>query len=1505
MRKFYLFVMALFVQVITCSNVFAADPPASEYEAAMATIENDIYRISTEVDGVKWYITSNGGLVADQEAACLFTVTKVSGGALFDVGLNIDPGTGEHFSNTTLENDKAVLNPGTGVFRLDGSNNRNDWERQVPYMNEEGKIAIRSCNTAYGESSWADAGRAFWTYEIAEGEDFPTPCYSYEPAYIWSFDQMSPEEKILVVIENTYSTYEDYYIDPSLMDIGEDWGQHRDGETYNKFLELLELLDTYYYDPSEIPDGFTLDDANALKATLDSLFQVVLDSEVPYSLPNGDGYYRIISPLRYISEASESGYVDKAILAPYDPLLIENASYGTLKRENANYVWKLTQHGDSIAIENVGMENYISTASSDRVNLTTDADLASHVVFDYAGEDYVDTDDGNGDIQNLFYIRLASASRGGNNYFHQLEHNLGNDAGVDKVLSFWAGTFDKGSLDNTSDRGTSEWYLEWVPEEEVEELIANFAVIRDHDLLVAQFHELQGQVLETLNLAKDVIRTKQITSASQMESPYSDPSEGQHIEYLIDNDASTFWHTTWHGLAEGVEPFYYYGEGYEEGRECHYIQYTGMENAVGDMELYLRERDGADNDRVKTLVIMGTDNLKNADEDWDEIVRITLPNTAAGEENTVPFNVATAYPYWRLFTIETASASYDFRQFWHAAEIQFFTVKDNPNSQFNQLGDVAENLEQTYLNTLQTPDAAITLAIYQELLDAYNAFLEAGLVDPAELRDALTTYAKATEGVVVGSGPGYWSDASIAEAYQALYAEASAYNEAGVYSVPLIHKYSVMLKAMQKSVMEKANGIETDKWYNIMYPTEEMYDEYGFAKDGGDNCNELGDTQRTMWGTIVSLGKEVTVENTEINEDGEEVTTTIKTVEPVLLEDVRENTRLFFFDKEFINEPALSMFRFVEVNNQEEGTDYVAPFIDAKENMALALDMSTTYKKGDALITSAAQFSSNASYPGTDGQKLESGCLIDNNFATYWHSDYGRTYCAIPYLQVALNEPVSGLIQVYVGRRNTANGHVTRMYVQGSNDAEAWTNIGYIELPYTNATTPATSQPLELGGTYSYLRFSMTNRYGTDGGSNIEFDPFEENITADDYNTKYTYFHCSEFQIYPVTPEVELSASAQALQQAYNVANKVVLKDATAEDLAATSQAYRAYRSEFNAAAGKDVLPYGIDKAQPTYAIQNKATGLFVYVEGTGNQNFLYTKTIPTFVTWKALGYHRSLLSAKNIEGGICNNLHAGESNRRFCTWTSTEPASNSGLVICEADVEYAAPSSFTFFRDVNPGSINDWVSTVSLTPSQDGGAAYTSLGQVIDEDEKYLALKQVETIPAGEPGLYIYGDTTKYDTESVEPIEITMPGVPEFVTKGASVNGLTGYFFNHVLAPREIFFNGNYVECIAAEMGKDIEDINPSASSGYQLTGPCVALDLDICPVYTESDYDYLIALGSAAEMADGIENIPAAIEKISQRGNVYSMDGKLLMSNANLNSLKALGRGMYILNGVKVVVK
>lgn len=175
-------------------TAYAADPDESLYEAAIAAISDGTYRISTTVDGTKYYITSTGKLTSTKSNACIFDITKASGGALYNIGLRISTGS-QTFTNAGISDNKAVLN--CSNFAL-STNDRDTWERQVPFL-KDGKYAIRACNTAYGESSWADCGRVFFSYTIADA--VVSPQYSYDPQFIWDFE-------LVATINVTYELYE-------------------------------------------------------------------------------------------------------------------------------------------------------------------------------------------------------------------------------------------------------------------------------------------------------------------------------------------------------------------------------------------------------------------------------------------------------------------------------------------------------------------------------------------------------------------------------------------------------------------------------------------------------------------------------------------------------------------------------------------------------------------------------------------------------------------------------------------------------------------------------------------------------------------------------------------------------------------------------------------------------------------------------------------------------------------------------------------------------------------------------------------------------------------------------------------------------------------------------------------------------------------------------------------------------------------------------------------------
>ena len=125
--------------------------------------------------------------------------------------------------------------------------------------------------------------------------------------------------------------------------------------------------------------------------------------------------------------------------------------------------------------------------------MTDNPDDISYLMFDYAYDmpQYVEPD-GIGEEKDIFSIRLASKSRNDNRYIHQMNHasvtddaspwgNYSVDSGTEQELGFWIRTWN---ANRTTDLNTSEWFLEYVPDEEAEQIIKDFEAIFNHDKLV-------------------------------------------------------------------------------------------------------------------------------------------------------------------------------------------------------------------------------------------------------------------------------------------------------------------------------------------------------------------------------------------------------------------------------------------------------------------------------------------------------------------------------------------------------------------------------------------------------------------------------------------------------------------------------------------------------------------------------------------------------------------------------------------------------------------------------------------------------------------------------------------------------------------------------------------------------------------------------------------------------------------------------------------------------------
>lgn len=164
--------------------IYSAPTMESMYADALEQIEDGAnYLISTVVDGTKYYLTAAGTLSADKAVAGQFTFAKASAAShQWEYGFKLSSQENKRFSNPYTTTEAALTNGSLNT----STNNRDDWEAQVFFLNSEGLYAVRSTNAPYNNetSGWNWIGNTYWT-----ANEGPLAEYSWEPQFIWNLEK--------------------------------------------------------------------------------------------------------------------------------------------------------------------------------------------------------------------------------------------------------------------------------------------------------------------------------------------------------------------------------------------------------------------------------------------------------------------------------------------------------------------------------------------------------------------------------------------------------------------------------------------------------------------------------------------------------------------------------------------------------------------------------------------------------------------------------------------------------------------------------------------------------------------------------------------------------------------------------------------------------------------------------------------------------------------------------------------------------------------------------------------------------------------------------------------------------------------------------------------------------------------------------------------------------------------------------------------------------------------
>ncbi|MDE6159749.1 MAG: hypothetical protein K2F69_06650 [Bacteroidaceae bacterium] len=526
-----------------------------------------------------------------------------------------------------------------------------------------------------------------------------------------------------------------------------------------------------------------------------------------------------------------------------------SAGWGALAEDEtkATYLWKIEARGDKkYRVENAGTDATF-TQSPSVMSLESD----SLIQFDYIVKAEAGSEE---ESDTIFYsLRLAREAGNANNSFHANNHASG--AGKQGNIVKW-----------TSSDWPSQWALIPVSDEDAAAIIAAYGDTKADELLQIQAKQILTEVEPKMNIALDVLVEADldnplITDVSQLSSPYtcSESMEpGSGLDKLIDDDKNgTYWHSIWSG------------DGYNIATG-HYLQVELTNpSSVEAVAAEIGRRSSAQNDHPVAFDVYGTDNPDAAKTECTLLGKINVPfttNSAVEMSSLVPTQGKT---YLRYYATDCTGSETRFRTYWHAAHFQLYPAVEHKNehSQAVGMGEIFTNM-QAAVDAAKADGDTITTEHCNALIAAYEAF-NTRFVNPDALRSAVSDNKNVPASAVQGDQPGFWSQANAGQALAEAIAVAEAYDKAGVLYPETSANHVKAIEAAKKAMFEAANKVQTGKWYNFRFATEQMYEENEWSKTGADAhlySEEDGDVFAneehwpSLYGKLLSIGREETID---------------------------------------------------------------------------------------------------------------------------------------------------------------------------------------------------------------------------------------------------------------------------------------------------------------------------------------------------------------------------------------------------------------------------------------------------------------------------------------------------------------------------------------------------------------------------------------------------------------------------------------------------------------------
>ena len=581
-----------------------------------------------------------------------------------------------------------------------------------------------------------------------------------------------------------------------------------------------------------------------------------------------------------------------------------------------------------------------------------------------------------------FNIRSSKQAEGGYNYLHCGGHSGG--AGTGSWIVGWA------------DGGATRWYMTPVDEATANDWM--FGPEAQLRAMIQKGDSIVAVVPSQFEIAKDIETTihendSVVVTADQFYSQYTTEDaqtipEGQTVyDFMLDGKQSTYWHSKWENGAVG--------------QKVHYLQIHATETMDGLYAVKLQRRP-VSGDHITELIAVGfveepTDETAFAD--GKELATLKLPLSANNETIVTNTFDATGMNYVRFYSTTTAAASSgggSGRGYWHASAFNVFKATATPRyetTQYDARKAEADALAAAVAVWKEKEFAADSLELLEDesFAAAFNTLVAAGeawakvYVDPTPLRQAIAA-APAENLFVIGNNPGQWKEGVVTPG--ATVAAAEAYNASGAYTPAKSEEHIAAIAKAEADVWAAANKVETGKWYRFSFATEEMFDNYGWSKDGiKASENAAGITiSPALFGKTLAVGKGVVSYETFENEESGEVDT-VATYAVEATEEWYEGDNLCFFeDAEF--EDGEDLFQFIQATDSSYMIQNKATGLFVRAGHPMTLSAVPSYFKANQAIGAGGNLIAYTDVLGkTDGAHVYMHAELSTNYLTKWETN--------------------------------------------------------------------------------------------------------------------------------------------------------------------------------------------------------------------------------------------------------------------------------------------------------------------------------------------------------------------------------------------------------------------------------------------------------------------------------------------------------------------------------------